>query len=69
VIIHIFALANDEPNPLWRTLLDSGFLGGNSLVSALRADPISLPETIFPKLRYLLDKVRNYFEQNPEEEI
>jgi hypothetical protein len=69
VIIHIFVLANDEPNPLWRTLLDSGFLGGNSLVSALRADPISEPENIFTNLRYLLDKVRNYFEQNPEEQI
>jgi len=40
-----------EPKSLWRTLLDSGFIGGNSLVSALRADPISEPENIFPKLR------------------
>jgi hypothetical protein len=69
VIIHIFVLANDEPNSLWRTLLDSGFLGGNSLVSALRADPFSAPILNPEHLRYLLDKVRNYFEQNPEEQI
>ncbi len=40
-----------EPRGAWKTLLDSGFGGGNSLVSALRADPILHSETLFEKLR------------------
>ena len=44
-----------EPNSLWRTLLDSGFLGGNSLVSALRADPISASVLNPEHLRSRLD--------------
>ena len=40
-----------EPRGAWKTLLDSGFGGGNSLVSALRADPILHPETLFENLR------------------
>ena len=40
-----------EPRGAWKTLLDSGFFGGNSLVSALRADPILHSETLFEKLR------------------
>jgi site-specific DNA recombinase len=40
-----------EPRGAWKTLLDSGFGGGNALVSALRADPILHSETLFEKLR------------------
>ena len=40
-----------EPRGAWKTLLDSEFGGGNSLVSALRADPILHSETLFEKLR------------------
>ena len=58
-----------EPRGAWKTLLDSEFGGGNSLVSALRADPILHSEILFEKLRYLLDKVRIYFANNPNEEI
>ena len=38
-----FVLANEEPRGAWKTLSECraefGFGGGNSLVSALRADP------------------------------
>ena len=40
-----------EPRGAWKTLLDSGFGGGNPLVSALRADPILHSETLFENLR------------------
>ncbi len=40
-----------EPRGAWKTLLDSGFGGGNALVSALRADPDLRSETLFEKLR------------------
>ena len=50
----------------WKTLwiLD---LAGNSLVSALRADPILHSETLFENLRYSLYKIRTYFESNPDD--
>jgi hypothetical protein len=56
-----------EPRGAWRTLSDSGFFGGNTFVSALRADPISASKFDFDFWRCLLDKVRNYFEQNPND--
>ncbi|MEN9614374.1 MAG: hypothetical protein RLZZ347_681, partial [Candidatus Parcubacteria bacterium] len=40
-----------EPRGAWKTLLDSGFGGGNALVSALRADPISASKCDFDFLR------------------
>ena len=40
-----------EPRGAWKILLDSGFGGGNALVSALRADPILHSETLFENLR------------------
>ena len=36
-----------EPRGAWKTLLDSEFGGGNALVSALRADPISASKNDF----------------------
>ena len=36
-----------EPRGAWKNLLDSGILGGNAFVSALRADPISASDSDF----------------------
>jgi hypothetical protein len=69
VVNHIFVLANEEPRGAWKTLLDSEFGGGNSLVSALRADPDLSVSLDFEKLRYSLYKIRTFFESNPDEEI
>ncbi|MEI6316446.1 MAG: hypothetical protein WCO65_01805 [bacterium] len=60
-------MANKEPRGAWKTLLDSGFGGGNSLVSALRADPDLSVSLDFEKLRYSLYKIRTYFESNPDD--
>ena len=57
-----------EPRGAWKTLLDSGFGGGNALVSALRADLILRSETLFEKLRCVLNEVRMYFELNPDDQ-
>ncbi|KKQ55572.1 MAG: hypothetical protein US74_C0027G0010, partial [Parcubacteria group bacterium GW2011_GWA2_38_13] len=40
LIIHNFVLANEEPRSAWRILSESGFFGGNSEQTALRADHI-----------------------------
>jgi len=56
-----------EPRGAWKTLLDSGFGGGNALVSRLRRDPISASKNDFQFWRCVLDKVRMHFEQNPDE--
>jgi len=66
VIIHKIVLANEEPRGAWKNLLDSGIFGGNAFVSRLRRDRISRADLDFDLLRYLLDEVRMYFEQNPE---
>jgi hypothetical protein len=49
--------------------LDSGLFGGNSEQTALRADHIFGSEALFEKMRYSLDKIRTFFESNPDEEI
>jgi hypothetical protein len=69
LIIHIVALANEEPRSAWRTLSDSGLFGGNSEQTALCADHIFASEPDFILLRYTLDKIRTFFESNPDEEI
>ena len=66
ITIFYFALANDEPRGAWKTLLDSGFGGGNALVSRLRRDPISALKSDFDFWRCVLYKVRMYFESNPD---
>jgi len=58
-----------EPRGVWKILVGIGFGGNSAPVSRLRRDRISGGNSDFQKLRYLLDKVRNYFEQNPDEEI
>ena len=67
ITIFYFALANEEPRGAWKTLLDSGFGGGNSEQTALRADHIFGSETLFEKVRYSLYKIRTYFESNPDD--
>ena len=57
-----------EPRGAWKTLLDSEFFGGNAGVSALRADPISASDSDFQFWRCVLDKVRMYFDQNPDDD-
>jgi hypothetical protein len=42
-----------EPRSAWRTLSDSGFFGGNTFVSALRADPISASDSDFQFWPYI----------------
>ena len=69
ITIFEFALANEEPRGAWKTLLDSGFGGGNAEQTALRADHIWGSEMLFQNLRYSLYKIRTYFESNPDEEI
>ena len=44
-----------EPRGAWRTLSDSGFFGGNTFVSALRADPISASDSDFQFWRRIGD--------------
>jgi len=58
----------DSPRSAWKTLLDSGFGGGNAFVSALRADTDLHSETLFEKLRCVLNKVRLHFELNPDDQ-
>ena len=60
-------LANEEPRGAWRILAESGFCGGNTEQTALRADRIFASDSDFQFWRCLLDKVRNYFEQNPND--
>jgi hypothetical protein len=68
ITILYFVLANEEPRGAWKTLLDSEFGGGNTLVSRLRRDPISASNSDFVLWRYLLYKIRTYFESNPDAE-
>ena len=44
-----------EPRGAWKTLLDSGFGGGNALVSRLRHDPISALKCDFDFWRWRRD--------------
>ena len=57
-----------EPRGAWKILSDSEFFGGNAGVSALRADPISASDSDFQFWRCVLDKVRMYFDQNPDDD-
>ena len=49
-----------EPRRAWKTLLDSGFGGGNALVSRLRRDPVFAPETHSEILRKRRDSNSRY---------
>ena len=56
-----------EPRSAWQTLSDSGLFGGNSEQTALRADHIFASEPDFVFWRYALDKIRTFFEENPND--
>jgi len=56
-----------EPRSAWRILAESGFGGGTSKQPAPCADHIFDGNLNSDFLRCLLDKVRNYFEQNPND--
>ena len=56
-----------EPRGAWKNLLDSGIFGGNAFVSRLRRDPISASNSDFQFWRCVLDEVRMYFGQNPQD--
>ena len=49
-----------EPRGAWRTLSESGFCGGNALVSRLRRDPVFAPETHSEILRKGRDSNSRY---------
>ncbi|MBP6856776.1 MAG: recombinase family protein [Candidatus Pacebacteria bacterium] len=57
-----------EPRGAWKNLLNSGIFGGNAFVSALRADHIFGGNLNSEFWRYLLDKVRMFFEENPDDQ-
>ena len=67
VIIHRIVLANEEPRGAWKNLLDSGIFGGNAFVSRLRRDPILASDFDLQFWRCVLDEVRMYFGQNPQD--
>ncbi len=49
-----------EPRGAWRILSESGFFGGNTFVSALRADPISASDSDFQFWRRVRDSNPRY---------
>jgi hypothetical protein len=67
VFNHNFVLANEEPRGAWKILAGIGFGGNSAPVSRLRRDRISRADLDFDLLRYLLDKVRMFFEENPND--
>jgi len=62
-----FCIGNDEPRGGWKILAGFGFGGNSARVSALRADAFFGGNASPEFLRYLLDKVRMFFEENPNE--
>ncbi len=58
----------NKPRGAWKTLSDSDFFGGNREQSRLWRDHLSASESDFVLLRCLLNKVRMFFENNPNEE-
>jgi len=67
-VIHIFVLANEEPRGAWKILAGIGFGGDSAHTSALRADPFFRGDSDFVLMRCILDKVRMYFADNPNDE-
>ena len=56
-----------EPRGAWKILAGIGFGGNSAPVSRLRRDRISGGNSDFEFWRYLLDEVRMYFEENPDD--
>ncbi len=67
-VYHIFiCIGNEEPRGAWKILAGFGFGGNSAQSSALRADAFFRGGIDFKLVRCLLDKVRNYFELNPND--
>ena len=60
-------IGNEEPRGAWKILAGSGFGADSAASPALRAGAFFGGNLDFEIGRYLLDKVRNYFEQNPND--
>jgi hypothetical protein len=56
-----------EPRGAWKILAGFGFGGNSAQSSALRADAFFGGDALTQNLRCMLDKVRNYFELNPND--
>ena len=67
-VYHIlFCIGNEEPRGAWKILAGFGFGGNSAQSSALRADAFFGGNASPEFLRCMLDKVRNYFELNPND--
>ena len=62
-----FALANEKPREAWKMLAGFGSGGNSAQSSALRADAFFRGGIDFKFVRCILDKVRNYFDLNPND--
>ena len=60
-------IGNEEPRGAWKILAGFGFGADSAASPALRAGAFFRGNLDFKIGRYLLDKVRNYFEQNPND--
>ena len=58
---------NEEPRGAWKILAGFGFGGNRAQSSALRADAFFRGNLDFVFGRCILNKVRNYFELNPND--
>jgi hypothetical protein len=67
LIIHKIVLANEEPRGAWKILSESEFFGGNAEQTALRADHIFGGNLNSEFWRCVLNEVRMYFADNPDE--
>jgi hypothetical protein len=62
-----FCIGNEEPRGAWKILAGFGFGADSATSPALRAGAFFGENSSPEILRRLLDKVRNYFEQNPND--
>jgi hypothetical protein len=67
LIIHKFVLVTSEPRGAWKILAGIGFGGNSAQSSALCAEAFFGGKPDFVLLRYLLNKVRMFFEENPND--
>jgi hypothetical protein len=62
-----FCIGNEEPRGAWKILAGFGFGVDSAASPALRAGAFFRAGIDFKLGRCLLDKVRNYFELNPND--
>jgi hypothetical protein len=60
-------IGNEEPRGAWKILAGFGFNSDSAASPALRAGAFFGGGIDFVRMRCLLDKVRNYFELNPND--